>query len=167
MNRKTVLRVLGGATGLGFVALSVFILKWLWMILFNRFVTLTEQPIDLAAGMTPISLEEPISAFNSGARLYVDITSMVPGAARNNIFLAREWVETNVPVRCLSAILTNDGLRPVNLEFEGHTSYSKGSVWLSLHSSNALPVRKHFNELAVSSCMPLSEVRILWSNHGK
>lgn len=91
------------------------------------------QPIDLAVGVTPISLEEPILAVNSGARLYVDISSMVPDEARNNIFLAREWVETNVPARCLNAVLTNDGLRPVKLEFQGNTSYSKVRVLWSNH----------------------------------
>lgn len=142
-------------------------MEWLWVLVFGSFVTLTDEPVDLSVGINHIPLRKPISALNSGARMYVDVTSMVPAEALASVFSARQWVEDNVPVHCLSAVLDDDRLAPVELEFEGHSSYGQGSLWLNLAASNDLPLRQGYSELAVSSCMPLPGVLLYWRNHGK
>lgn len=142
-------------------------MEWLWVLVFGSFVTLTDEPIDLAVGLNHVPLRKPISALNSGARMYVDVTSMVPAEATASIFLARQWVDENVPSGCLSAVLVGDNLAPVKLEFNGHSSYGEDGLWLNLANSNDLPLRQDFSELTFSSCMALPGVLVYWRNHGK
>jgi hypothetical protein len=142
-------------------------IEWLWILIFGSFVTLTDEPVDLAVGVNQIPLRKPISAINSGATVYVDVTSLVPAEAMANVFLARQWVEENVPMRCQSAVLAGDRLERVKLEFNGYSSYNKQSLWLSLDASNGIPLRQDFSELTLSSCMALPGVLIYWKNHGK
>jgi hypothetical protein len=53
-------------------------MQWLWILLFGSFVSLSDQPTNLAVGTHDVPLKKPLSAITSGAALYIDVTSMVP-----------------------------------------------------------------------------------------
>lgn len=141
-------------------------MELLWILIFGNFVSLTDEPLNLSAGINHLSLQKPISAINTGATLEVDITSMVPTEATEKLLLATQWVDDNIPSGCLSAVLAGGHSTPV-FGFEGHTAYRKGSVKLILTGPNDLPLRQDFSELTLSTCMALPGALIYWRNHGK
>jgi|GEM_PF-3252785 len=141
-------------------------MKFFWILLFGSFVTLTEQPIDLVAGVNDVPLRAPISAVTHGASIFVDITSMIP-TNDVTIDLSRRWVERNVSAGCLRAVLQADNTGPVALEFMGSSSFEPGKVFLILASSSGVPVRQDFRRLSLTSCVPLSQIMVYWRNRQK
>jgi len=139
-------------------------MNFFWILLFGSFVALTERPIDLVAGVNDVPLRVPISAVTHGASIFVDITSMIP-KDEVTIELSRRWVEKNVSAGCLQAVLQADNTGPVALEFKGSSSFEPGKVFLILASAGAVPVRKDFRRLSLTSCVPLSQVMVYWRNY--
>jgi len=142
-------------------------MEWLWILLFGSFVSLSDQPMNLAAGTHDVPLKKPLSAITAGAALYVDVTSMVP---KNEMTIdgSRRWVEENVTHGCLQAALQADDITTIPLEFRGGFSSAPESLYLILSGPDrAVPVRQDFKKLSLTSCMPLRQVRLYWTNYRK
>ncbi len=142
-------------------------MQWLWILLFGSFVSLSDQPTNLAVGTHDVPLKKPLSAITSGAALYIDVTSMVP-KDELTVDGSRKWVERSVDPGCLKATLQPDGEASVPLEFRGGFSFAPDSLHLILSGPGfAVPVRQDFKKLTLTNCVPLRQVRIYWANYRK
>ena len=142
-------------------------MEWLWILLFGSFVSLSDQPMNVAAGAHDVPLKKPLSAITSGAALYIDVTSMVP-KDEMTIDGSRRWVERNVAPGCLKAALQTEGATTVTVEFRGGFSSAPASLHLILSGPGfAVPVRQEFKKLTVSTCMPLRQIRLYWASYRK
>ena len=117
-------------------------------------------------GVNDVPLRAPISAVTRGAAIFVDITLMIP-KDEITISLSRRWVEKNVSAGCMQAVLLAEKAESVVLEFKGSSSFEPGKVFLILASGSGVPVRRDFERLSLTSCMPLSQVMVYWRNHQK
>ncbi|MFT3761657.1 MAG: hypothetical protein QM761_03395 [Pseudoxanthomonas sp.] len=136
--------------------------------LFANAVWLTPNPVDFTPASAKTFSGTEISAINSGARLHVDVTEMMPREAMTNISIAREWVQKNIPEGSVAAELQCPKCNgDVELTFKGHTSWDKNSMSISLEGSEEIPTGKEFTEVRINSMVPLRQVRVQWINYSK
>ena len=112
-------------------------MEWLWILLFGGFVSLSDQPMDLAVGTHDVPLQKPLFAITPGASLHVDVTSMVP-KDEMTVEAARKWVERSVAPGCVKAALQTDGATTVQLEFKGGFSSATEDLHLILSGPSLL-----------------------------
>lgn len=141
-------------------------MDWLWILIFGSFVQLNSQPVSIADVNVTLPLRPPISALTSGASIYIDVTSLVP-SEQFSLAHSRAWIEKEIPYGCVKARLEGAGAA-VKLRFEGGTAFEPQRLYLILVGPNAaVPTRRRFNKLTLTSCVPLRGVDVYWMNYRK
>lgn len=138
------------------------------ILLFANAVWLAPNPVDLTPGTAKIFPESEISAINSGARIDIDVTDMMPREAIKDISTARSWVKANIPIGSVTAVLRCPQCNEdVKLAFNGHSSWGGRSMSISLEGSGEIPTGKEFTEVRIRSAVSLRHVRVQWINYKK
>lgn len=131
-----------------------------------KVVLLTPSPVTFNDECTLLP-EAPIKAVNSRAHIIIDVTTMVPGGASNDInesfnLLSEYFPAESILVELHSAILET------NIELS-RVSYAVNSEQLLVYvmGESEVPKNLAFDKVTVKTKAPLSDVKIYWRNHMK
>ena len=138
--------------------------EFLLMLFLGRSVLLTAEPMNLS-GTTEIVLKAPLKAVSGGARLGIDVSTLLSIRPEESISDFRDRARREFPPEVFSALLQSSDGRSVRLGYTGNVEIGKTTVVLSLISSGPMPTDQAFNRLSVSSAVPVRGVKLIWTNY--
>jgi len=139
-------------------------LEFLLILFLGRSVLLTPEPINLS-GTKEIVLNAPLKAVSGGARLGIDVSTLIFVRPEESIKDFRDRVRREFPPEVFSALLQSKDGRSVRLGYAGNVEIGKTTVVLSLVSAEPIPTDRAFSRLSVSSALPVRGVKLIWTNY--
>ena len=139
-------------------------IEFILVLLLGKSIVLTPEPINLS-GTHEISLTAPIKAVSSGARIGVDVSSIVSIRPDESLVDFRDRVGREFPSMSMSALLQSSEGKSIKLIYSGNVEIGKSTVVLSLTSGNAFPTNQAFNRLTVTSTVQAKGVKVIWTNY--
>jgi hypothetical protein len=132
-------------------------------LLFGQVVTLS--PATVALGQEPVAFTatEPIKALNAGARLSINVSSVVLVAESMDTM---RRIEEAFPQGCIRA----SGLQANGTETQLGSqaiAWSPAGAYVVLAQAGGASTKVTFTSIKVSSCRPVPRASAEWANYGK
>lgn len=129
---------------------------------FGKLVLLTPHGIDVNDYQL-LTLNEPVYAISGGARVRIDVQSMLP----KHINFSDGSTDKFFPAGCVTAKLSNsDNISVIFTSSNRLSPASDGSVTLVLNYNAQVPVDVKFNKIEIKTTCPLKGVNVYWDNRG-
>lgn len=138
-------------------------LELLRALIFGQVVTLA--PAAVALGEEPIVLraEAPLEALNAGARLSINVSSVVQG---NSSLDAMRRTEESFPRGCIRAFGLQARGEEVPLDKQW-VAWSPAGPFVVLAEEGGANTKNKFIGVRVSSCRPVPGATAEWANYSK
>lgn len=142
-------------------------LDFIKILFFSNLILLTPEPVDIGPHAVEIPLKKPISALTAGARIEIDVSSIISRNENDEISDLRKKVQELIPGGGIRAELVDKKGETIVLAYQGGTSISKESIHITLLGEEGILPDREFTRLTVYSQFELNDVSIFWRNHKK
>ena len=130
---------------------------------FGRSVQLSPVPTAVGPEATVFTAEGELSALNSGAKLLIDVSSVVPKSDVWGMFKA---IEAAFPLGCIEAIAVSSDGSEIHLTHQS-SSISDSSRYVSLAQEGGANTKLEFTAVRLTSCREVPSASVEWVNYGK
>ncbi|NOS76177.1 MAG: hypothetical protein HOP36_16895 [Methyloglobulus sp.] len=133
------------------------------ILLFSKVMLLTPEPIDIF-GVAEFKLKQPLTAITTGARIEINISSMIEPRQAGRSELERR-IKSEFPVGSIEATLIGKDKQQVRLRYDANYAYSQNEVELTLAADGGVPINIEFEKLIIVSRIKLKSVLVSWRNY--
>lgn len=127
--------------------------------LFFKSVTITQTPVDISNKWMEIKLESPLTAANTGATIYIDVTSIV----KDNEDV--DYLDKKFPANTIQAILVDTKGKEVMFVNGSSYSFGKNVATVKMIAKEEISTKSKYKVLKIRSHNLLKNVKISWKNY--
>lgn len=138
-------------------------LELLRALLFGKMITLSPATANLSDEAVHFTAAKPIEALNAGARLSLNVSSVV--AVADSMDTMRRTEEA-FPQGCIRATALQANGGEIQLQSQS-IAWSSAGAYVVLAQEGGANTSVTFTAIKVTSCRPVPNVSAEWANYGK
>lgn len=138
-------------------------LELLRALIFGQVVTLSPAPAKIGTDPIVLTAGAPIEALNPGARLSINVSSVVPVT---ELMETMRRTEELFPYGCIQALGVQATGETTSLKSQS-VAFSGTAAYVQLAQEGGANVKVKFSAIKVSSCRSIPRATVEWANYGK
>ncbi len=137
---------------------------FIFILLFGKVVFLANISVDVQ-GTFSIDLEKPISALTPGAKIEIDVSSMINYEPGSSVKEFRKKVKEMFPPGSIQAVLVPIKGKDLTLEYAGNFGFNRQEVMIYLDSSSGVLKGKKIKKIIIFSSVKIQDAKLFWKNY--
>ena len=138
-------------------------LELLRALIFGQVITLAPAPATIGTEPITLTTEAPIEALNPGARLSINVSSVVPVT---ELMETMRRTEELFPTGCIRAFGVQVTGETISLKSQS-VALSGSAAYVQLAQEGGANVKVKFSAIKVASCRSIPGATVEWANYGE